>query len=313
MRQFFVVLATVALVSLSIVSIGAAEEQLGVLRPFVSLPAGLGGEGLAIHEGHFFVGTFSFTAADGTILVFDQKGALTQTITVPGLPLVGQLAFADDTLFAVAGNPMTGKGSVVRVDLESRAVTTVATGFQLPNGLAVDREGNLFVADLSAGTVSKVTPGGTVSVFASGPLLAPALVPGGPPFPLGPNDLAFNAEGTALYVTNVGKGTVVKVEVHEDGTAGGITNSAMVPTPDGVAFDISGNLYVTSPFTNSIWVVAQDGSAHQLTLDVTHESLNNPSNVAFQGSDLYVTNLALSGSSDVSVVTVQFPGLPLES
>ncbi len=288
------------------------EQEFGVLQRFFTLPDGLSAEGLAIREESFFIGTFGFTATDGTILVLDEEGTITKTFTVPGLPLVGQLAFSDeDTLFAVAGNLATGSGAVVRVDLESGAVATVATGFKFPNGLVVDGEGNLFVTDLMAGTVSKVTPSGVVSVFASGPLLAPALLPqiG---LSLGPNDLAFNARGTELFVTNVGQGIVVKVEVREDGTAGTVTNFAQVPTPDGVAFDVEGNLFVTSPFTNSIWIVAEDGSAHPITLDMTHESLNNPSNLAFRGHELFITNLAaMTGPSTISVVVLENRGLPL--
>ena len=308
-------IAFLALATLSVIpSAVAGEHGLGVLRRFVSLPDGLSAEGLVIHQGHFYVGTFSFTAADGTILVFDDRGTLTQRITVPGLPEVGQLVVADDeTLFAVAGNLTAGKGSVVRVNLASGIVTTVASGFKLPNGLAADEQGNLFVTDLLAGTVSKVTPNGAVSVFASGPFLAPSLLPqiG---LTLGPNDLAFDRKGTALYVTNLGHGTVVKIEVRKDGTAGAISEFASIPTPDGVAFDVKGNLYVTSPFTNTVWVVAIDGSAHKLSLDTTHESLSNPSNVAFLGPHLYITNLALTlpGPPRISLATVQFPGLPLE-
>jgi streptogramin lyase len=303
---------TAALLIALVLLMADEERQTPVLRHFVTLPAGLLAEGLAVHDGLFFVGTFSFTASDGTILVFDESGAIVQTFTVPGLPAVGQLAFADDdTLFAVAGNLGTGQGgSVVRIDLDSGAVTTFATGFQVPNGIAIDGQGNLFVTDLLAGNISEVTPDGVVSNFASSLLLAPALVP---PLGinLGTNDLAFNARGTALYVTNVGQGTVVTVEIREDGTAGAITIFAQVPTPDGVAFDRKGNLYVTSPFTNSIWVVSRDGSARQLSFDTSQESLNNPSNVAFQGHVLYVTNLGLSGASTISVFSVRIPGLPL--
>src|SRR5712692_2742505 len=315
MRKLILMISFLALATLSVIpSAAAGGHGLGTLRRFVSLPDGLSAEGLVIHQGHFYVGTFSFTAPDGTILVFDNRGTLTQRITVTGLPEVGQLVFADDeTLFAVAGNLTAGKGSVVRVNLESGIVTTVAAGFKLPNGLAADEEGNLFVTDLLAGTVSKVTPNGTVSVFASGPLLAPALLPqiG---LTLGPNDLTFDRKTNALYVTNMGRGTVVKVEVRKDGTTGVITDFASVPTPDGVAFDVKGNLYVTSPFTNTVWVVGVDGSANKLSLDTTRESLSNPSNLAFLGPHLYITNLALTlpGPARISLAKVEFPGLPLE-
>ena len=47
-------------------------------------------------------------------------------------------------------------------------VSTFASGFDDPDGLAFDAAGNLYVANAGNDTVSKVTPAGTVSTFASG-------------------------------------------------------------------------------------------------------------------------------------------------
>jgi sugar lactone lactonase YvrE len=313
MSRVFNVLTVVALVALSIVpAVAAQPRQVGVLQHFASLPAGLIAEGLVIRGGHFYVSTISFTAADGTILVFNRDGNIEQRITVPGLPIVGQLAFANNTtLYAVAGNLNTGSGAIVLVRLDTGKVTTFATGFQLPNGLALDNRGNLYVTDLLAGTVSKVTPDGTVSIFASGPLLGTALVRqlG---LKVGPNDLAFGKDGRTLYITDLGLGTVVKVTVQKDGTASAPTSFANVPFPDGIAFDITGQAYVTSPLTNTIQLISPDGSMRKLSLDTTHESLNNPSNLAFIGRQLYITDLGLIGNPEISVVTVELPGLPVK-
>ena len=170
----------------------------------------------------------------------------------------------------------------------------------------------MFVTDLLAGTVSKVAEDGAVSIFASGPHLAPGLVPqiG---LALGPNDLAFDKKETALYVTNVGKGTVVKIQVREDGTAGAISDFTTVPTPDGIAFDVKSNLYVTSPFSNAVFLVSSNGSSQQVSFDTSHETLSNPTNLAFIGHKLYITSGAFSlpGPARVSLVNVRFPGQPL--
>jgi sugar lactone lactonase YvrE len=283
-----------------------ADKQVGVVRHFADMPTGLSAEGLAISDGHFYVGTISFGGTSGTIVALDRSGAVTKTFAIPGLPIVGQVVVRDEGVFAVACTSFapSGTGAVVRVDLESGAVTTVATETTCPNGLAIDEEGNMFLTNILAGNVAKVTPEGVVSVFADGPLLAVAPVQ--PGLSAGPNDLTLDNEGNALYVTNIGQSTVVKIEINEDGTAGTISKFAAVPGPDGLAFDHSGRLYVTSPFTNGLFVVAPDGTASPLALDTTHESLSNPSNVALQGHQLYITSLGLAtGMGKISVVTVQ--------
>src|SRR5712691_7955115 len=200
----------------------AASNQLGVVRHVTDLPAGLFAEGLAAFDDNLYVGTLSFSASQGTILVFDKDGELTREFTVPGLPIVGQVAIHHENLFAVACTSFapSGTGAVVRVDLETGVVSTIATESTCPNGLAIDRHGNMFLTNIFEGSVSKVTPTGTVSTFASGGLLAAGPVDG---FTLGPNDLALNKAGTALFVSNAGKNTVVKIDVNNDGTAGAIT------------------------------------------------------------------------------------------
>ncbi len=290
----------------------AATKQVGLVRHLANLPAGLLAEGLAAFDEHLFVGTLSFSSTQGTILVFDEDGELTREFTVPGLPIVGQVAIHDENLFAVACNSFapSATGAVVRVDLETGVVSTVATESTCPNGLAIDRHGNMFVTNIFEGSVAKVTPTGTVSTFASGGLLAPGPVDG---FTIGPNDITLNKAGTALFVTNAGKSTVVRIEVSKDGTAGAVTTFATgIPAPDGLAFDRKGNLYVCSPFTNTVWVVTPDGSAAPAPFDTSKESLNNPSNLAFLGHRLFISNLALltpNVLSKLSVVRVQVPGV----
>ena len=59
-------------------------------------------------------------------------------------------------------------GQTVSKVTPAKVVSTFATGFGDPAGLAFDTDGNLYVANFGYGTVSKVTPAGVVSTFASG-------------------------------------------------------------------------------------------------------------------------------------------------
>jgi len=285
------------------------KSQAGALRTFVpSLPVGQTAEGIGISGGSFYVSSIGFSATDGSIYVYDQSGALTKTFTIPGLPVVGQVVIRGNTLFVVACTPTLSSGAVVTIDLKTG---TVNPAFSLvpsgcPNGLTMDGHGNLFVADF-AGSIYEVTQGGALSLFATGGLLTPATLNG---FIIGPNDITYNEGQHALYTTNTGQNTVVKIAIKSDGTAGAISVfSTAVPGGDGVLFDHA-NLLVTSPFTNAIYLVAPDGSASPLVLDSTTTSLASPTSSAFLGNDLYITGAGPTFTTgNVEVVTLSSPPL----
>src|SRR5260370_30319998 len=152
-----------------------AHGQVGVLSHFVTLPvAGLSAEGVANKGDSFYVSAIGFTATDGRIFVFDEKGGLTQTFTLPGLPIVGQAAIFKDSLFVVACAGIASGGAVVKIDLETGLVnptfSLVPTGG--PNGLTMDDDGNIFIAHFPR-SIDKVTQSGAMAPFASVGLLTP--------------------------------------------------------------------------------------------------------------------------------------------
>lgn len=85
-----------------------------------------------------------------------------------------------------------GTDGVIRKLSPEGKVTELARTGGRPAGMALDRHGNLFVCDVGKAAVLKVTPGGTVSLFAD--------QVGGFKLCL-PNFPVFDAEGT-LYVSN---------------------------------------------------------------------------------------------------------------
>jgi hypothetical protein len=286
----------------------SAVSQTGALRPFIpAVPAGTA-EGLAISGGLFYVSSIGFTSTNGSIYVYNQAGTLVKTYTIPGLPIVGQEVISGHTLFVVSCTGTLSSGAVVAIDLNTGIVNTafslVPTG--CPNGLTMGDRGNLFVADF-AGSIYKVTPSGVLSLFASGGPLTPGTING---FTIGPNDITYNAGQRALYTTNTGQNTVVKIQITRLGRAGAVSVfSTAVSGGDGVVFD-NANLVVVSPFSNAIYLVAPDGSASQLVLDSTATSLAAPTASVFLGSDLYITGMGPStGTGNVEVVTLSSPPL----
>jgi sugar lactone lactonase YvrE len=140
-------------------------------------------------------------------LITDQLG--------PGCGLNGMDWGPDGKLYG----PRWFRGEVARVDVDSGAVETVATDFQIPAAVKFDSQGRLHVLDTQAGEVIRID-------VASGN----REVVGRPD--TGRDNLAFDAEDR-LFVSSFADGSVVEVtgpETIREVMAGGINS------PGGLAF-----------------------------------------------------------------------------
>ena len=143
-----------------------------------------------------------------------------------------------------------------------------------PEGIAFDGTGNLYVANDSTATISKITSSGTATLFAT--------VPGSSPV-----GLAFDASGN-LYMADTNHDWIDKID-----PAGTATLFAALPNgslPIGLAFDSSGNLYTANANTDEISKITSTGTvSHFATLPAG----SSPFGLAFdRGGDLYVTEIA---------------------
>ena len=127
------------------------------------------------------------------------------------------------------------------------------------------------------------SPGRTVEDWVFDPLLLgdPDAPP--PPGPIGANGLAFS--GSDLFVNNTTVGTIVRIPVQPDGSAGAPELAFSDPLlfgADGLAADDQGNLYVANIAQNTILRVAPEG-----TIDILadmDDGLDGPSSLAM-GTD----------------------------
>lgn len=232
-------------------------------------PAGTESEGLA-----FWQGRGLFLGSPGALLNLSGPEA-----ALSGVPLTGEsvlspvgMAFGPAGDLFVCENGAAEGGSIKRI-LPSGVCTVLTEGFQgipfsLPNSLAVDGAGDLFLTATCDGHIYRVsTEDGSTDLFLSIP---------------GPNGLALDSEGSHLYFTTedatlfCGRsgslgGGLYRVAMEADGSPGAVEPLVedFALAGDGLAFDCDGNLYVvfTSPkesgllglLTSALYVLTPDG------------------------------------------------------
>ena len=273
-------------------------------------------EGIAVDpQGNLYASSLNFGAGSGpaNICVLDRSGALVDVISVAPVSggvarLLGMLLVPSEGLYV--GD--VGGGRVLRIDVGTHAATTIASGFGAPNAFARDRAGSLFVSDSVPGTITKIAPDGSKTVFAYAAQLAP-LSGESPPF--GANGLAFDRNEGFLYVAMTARdqvfriayegGSLGAIQLFAQGVAGGALDGA-----DGIAFDVRGNLYVCSNQSDEIAVLSPDGVVIAEYRGTGANAFNSPASLVFKGRTVFVANLALfhGGPNKVSAFTAPYPG-----
>ncbi|HEY6204079.1 MAG TPA: SMP-30/gluconolactonase/LRE family protein [Candidatus Limnocylindria bacterium] len=262
-----------------------------------------------------YASPLNFGAASGpaNICVLDPSGALIDVISVAPVPggvarLLGMLFVPSEGLHV--GD--VGGGRVLRIDVGTHDATTIASGFGAPNAFARDRAGNLFVSDSFPGTITRIAPNGSKTVFAYPAQLAP---PSGEFPPFGANGLAFDRNERFLYVAMTARdqvfriayegGSLGAIQLFAQGVAGGALDGA-----DGIAFDVRGNLYVCSNQSDGIAVLSPDGGVIAEHRGTGANAFNSPASIVFKGRTVYVADLALfhGGPNKVSAFAAPYPG-----
>jgi gluconolactonase len=159
---------------------------------------------------------------------------------------------------------------------------------KLPNYGVFDSSGNLFVSDSgewtkSSGCIVRFDSRGRGKVFLNGPQ----------PFP---NGLALSADERFLFVAQSHTDEVLQVEIRKDGSAGErqVYATGLERVPDGLAFDVAGNLYVSCYASDNIYQVSPRREVKLVAYDRAGTTLARPTNIAFgglEGDELYVANL----------------------
>jgi hypothetical protein len=161
------------------------------------------------------------------------------------------------------------------------------SGMGIANGLAFDKQMNLYVTDSARGAIWRIPWGGTASIW----LQDTALTGNGSlnlGVPLGVNGLAI--QRGVLTVTNTERRTVLQIQ-KVGGQPGSISLLASLPdgdNPDGVTMDVFGDAFVAMNLANAIGEVTPSGS---MRVVASGDPLDFPSSVVFGTARGYRTSI----------------------
>jgi gluconolactonase len=261
-------------------------------------------EGVVIDkEGNVYGG-----GRNGVIYKVNPAGVVSELTTLPsgsipnGITMDRQGNFVYCDLGKKAVMRVTQKGQVTMI--ADRVGTLALT---LPNFASYDAEGNLYVSNSSTrdintalvelttpepnGALVRIRPDGKGEIVATGLYLA--------------NGTAIDPLEEAVYVLESTRYDCLRIAIKKDGTFGKpeVYAKDFPAIPDGMAFDVDGNLYITLPArvkdgnlapANQVIKVDPHGQWSLLIDDPAGEKLAFPTNCAFGGpglQDLYIANL----------------------
>ena len=200
---------------------------------------------------------------------------------------------------------LAGSGAYGSVDGQGTAAS-----FSMPFDVAVDRSGNVYVADYSGNTIRKILPTGLVTTLAGSGASGSTNGTGTAASFSRPAAVAVDGSGN-VYVADAGDNTIRKITPAGEvttlagsgvrGSANGTGTAASFSEPFGVAVDGSGNVYVGEYGNNAIrkitpagevTTLAGSGGAGAADGMGTAASFNGPQGVAVDGSgNVYVADI----------------------
>ncbi|HMF36072.1 MAG TPA: Ig-like domain repeat protein, partial [Isosphaeraceae bacterium] len=258
--------------------------------------AGFGGDGGPASQAQLNQPEGVATDASGNLYIADTDNNRIRKISPDGI------------ISTVAGNGMPG--------YNDDGIKATDAKLNAPTGVAVDAQGNLFIADTGNNRIRKISPDGIISTVAGNGISGynePKGVSDGikatDAMLNAPMGVAVDAQGN-LFIADTGNDRIR--EVRTDGKIitiagdagfsgdGGPASQAELNHPEGVAVDASGNLYIADTGNNRIRKISPDGTIVTIAGNGTPAILNAPTGIAVGASgNLYIAD---TGNNRIRVV-----------
>jgi sugar lactone lactonase YvrE len=216
---------------------------------------------------------------------------------VGGFGPLGMAVDAAGTVYVAVASFDPATQGVYRVSADGTATRLPGTeAISFPNDLIFDRRGILFVTDTAGGAVWRISPGGSAELWIQDPLLQ-GTGELGAAVPLGANGIALTRRQHAIIVSNTELGTLLRIRIRRDGTAGRVHVAAEDPALfgiDGIALARSGAVFAAVNGQSTIVRVGENGIT---TIADAEDGINGASAVAFgtrsDRRNLFVVNFGV--------------------
>lgn len=210
---------------------------------------------------------------------------LTFAPSTPGLAR-GSVVLSDSSGVALATVDISGIGTGAGLTVDPGAVSTLGSGYSAPAGMAIDNQGDLFLADSSKNVVWEIPVGSTTPISLGSKLS-------------GPTSVAVDGAGN-LYIADTGNNQIIEIPVVDGAFSS--TQQTLISSstalagsdlskPAGITIDTLGNLYVADAGNSRVVYVPYVGSwDFSLALSLG-SGFSSPSATAVDASgNLYVAD-----------------------